>query len=85
MWSDLKNTAQLSSEDMDNVVLPPSHAVLLYSIARDGSSEERYLNANFVGPALSVVESEQFSKGPSVKTFGIDSTLECVTTLVGKF
>ncbi|CAI9775801.1 unnamed protein product [Fraxinus pennsylvanica] len=55
-WSDLKNTVQWSSGDIDNAALLPSPAVSLYSIARDGHNRKGYVDADFVEHALSGVE-----------------------------
>lgn len=52
----LKNTVRLSLEDMNIVTLPPSPAVPLYLIVRDGPSGNRYLDVDFVGHGLSAIE-----------------------------
>lgn len=68
---------------MGNTIFPPSTTVPLYSIARDRPNGKRYLDANFVGHALSVVEGVHSSKGPFVKEFGIDSATKLVLVLFG--
>lgn len=82
LGSMLKNTTQLSSEDMGNVALLPL-AVPSYSIIRDISNEDRY--ADFIEHSLSIFEGVESSNGHSTKTFGADSILGCVSALSGKF
>lgn len=82
----LKNTAQSSLEDINNVALPPSSMMPFYSIVKDKPNRKRCEEADFIANTFSVSKGNQSSRKPSKKALsGVDYVSGYVSTSFRKF